>query len=321
MPNSVLDVCSFPDFAIAATNVLSFLHDRLGFDLWMVTRTEGNNWIILQVEDHGYGVSEGTVLSWADSFCAQMTLGNGPRIAPCSDSIPAYASAPIGRKLQIGAYIGVPLVHPDGSLFGTLCALHPTAQPETITNELPLIELLAALLSSLLNAELHAVEQTRRAERAQVEALSDPLTGLYNRRGWDQLLAAEENRCQRYGHSACILSIDLDELKLVNDTHGHACGDALICLAGQVLLAEMREQDIIARVGGDEFAILAVECDREGGKILMQRLQAAFAQAQVEASLGLALREPGSDLQQTWQTADRAMYTQKLNKSKVGLRH
>ena len=71
----------YTDFESASRAVLAFLHDRLGFDLWMVTRTEGDDWIVLQSEDHGYGVKDGTVFRWADSFFSQMVLGRGPCIA------------------------------------------------------------------------------------------------------------------------------------------------------------------------------------------------------------------------------------------------
>src|SRR5262245_11920788 len=105
----------FPDFAAAAQGVLRLLHNRLGFDLWRVSRTEGEDWIVLRAEDHGYGVEDGTVFRWADSFCARMVEGQGPRIAPRSESVPAYAAAPIGRQVKIGAYVGVPLSRADGS--------------------------------------------------------------------------------------------------------------------------------------------------------------------------------------------------------------
>ena len=72
----------FNDFEAAGQRVLAFLHQRFGFGLWMVTRTEGEDWIVLQSEDHGYGVKPGTVFRWADSFCSEMVKGNGPRIAP-----------------------------------------------------------------------------------------------------------------------------------------------------------------------------------------------------------------------------------------------
>lgn len=304
----MFDIQPFADFGAAASAVLAFLHTRLGFDLWMVTRTEGDDWIVLQKEDYGYGVKEGTVFRWADSFCSQMVLGRGPRIAPRSAAVPAYATAPIARQVTIGAYVGVPLRRGDGSLFGTLCAIHPAPQPDIIATDLPLVELLAALLSTILETDLHASEQARQAERAQYEALSDALTGLYNRRGWDQLLAAEDSRCHRYGHPACVVSIDLDGLKAVNDTEGHASGDALIGRAGSALRASVRQQDIVARVGGDEFAVLGVECDRSGADVLVQRLRAALVDAHVDASIGFAMRTPPGGLAQAWQEADAAMY-------------
>jgi len=197
-----MDEPSVQNFETAARSVLSFLHRRLGFDLWMVTRTEGEDWVVLQAEDHGYNVTDGTVFRWADSFCSRMVVGLGPRIAPRSDDIPAYASAPIGRQVKIGAYVGVPLRGADGDLFGTLCAIDPHAQPESITQEQELIDMLANLLSGLLQTELAFASEARPVERAEAEALSDGLTGIFNRRGWTRLLAAEEHRCRRYGHPA-----------------------------------------------------------------------------------------------------------------------
>ncbi len=224
----MLKMHPYASFDAAARAALKFLHDRLGFDLWMVTRTEGENWIVLQAEDHGYGVHDGAVFRWADSFCSQMVLGRGPCIAPSAMEVPAYATAPIGNVVDIGAYVGVPLTLEDGSLFGTLCAIDPDPQPEEIAENLTLIEMISRMLSTILHAELNAEAQSRLAEQARTLALTDGLTGLYNRRGWDQLTAAEECRCRRYGHSASVLSIDLDGLKEINDQQGHAAGDELI---------------------------------------------------------------------------------------------
>ena len=304
----MLDMGCYPNFDSAARAVLDFLHQRLGFDLWMVTRTEGENWTVLQAEDHGYGVKEGTVFRWADSFCSQMVLGRGPCIAPSAAQVPAYASAPIGRLVTIGAYVGLPLIRDDGSLFGTLCAIHPTPQPEAIEAELPMIEVLVRLLCGILEADLKSAEHARRAEWAQAEALTDPLTGLYNRRGWDQLLAAEESRCRRYGHAASVLSIDLDGLKRVNDTQGHAKGDELIRRAGQAIRNAVREQDIVARVGGDEFVVLGIECDADGSKVLRERASNSLSAVDVEASLGVAVRDPSLGLSHAVEQADKGMY-------------
>lgn len=302
---------TFMNFETASRKTLAFLHQRLGFDLWMVTRTEGDDWIILQTEDHGYNVKEGSVFRWADSFCSQMILGNGPNVAPDCNTIPSYASAAIGRDLKIGAYIGLPLSRQDGSVFGTLCAIHPAAVAESMKNELPLIQLLSELLSTVLNAELIGAEQARRADRLANEALTDSLTSLYNRRGWDQLVGAEENRCKRLGSPACVISIDLDGLKQTNDDHGHAAGDELIRRAGETIRSVIREQDVAARLGGDEFAILGVECDREKSKALTDRLIGAFERARVGASVGFAIRNPKTGLKKTLDEADQIMYASK----------
>ncbi len=299
------------DFEAASRAVLAFLHKRLGFALWMVTRTEGEDWIVLQTEDHGYEVGEGTVFRWADSFCSQMVAGRGPRVSPQSDLVPAYAAALIGRQVNIAAYVGVPLIRSDGSLFGTLCAIDPRAQPESILDDQALIELLAALLSALLVAELATQNENRRAERAEAEALTDPLTGLFNRRGWDRLLDAEEDRCHRYGHPACVLVADLDGLKRVNDGDGHEAGDALIVRTGKLLQKAARSQDVVSRLGGDEFGIMGVECDRRGARALMARIRKDFDRAGVGISLGMATRDPRVGLPGAWADADQAMYADK----------
>lgn len=306
-----INMASSSDFEASARAVLSFLHERLGFGLWMVTRTEGESWIVLQSEDHGYGVGAGKVFRWADSFCSEMAQGNGPNVAPDSDIIPAYAAAAIGRQIQIKAYAGVPLLREDGSLFGTLCGIDHSPQPARILEEQGLLQLLGSMLSTILQLELKATEQIRRAERFQAEALTDALTNLYNRRGWDLLLAAEEGRCIRYGHPAAVLIVDLDELKHVNDAHGHAAGDTLIARAGSALRDAARSIDIVARLGGDEFGIIGVECDDSGAHTLLQRVRDALDANLIRASVGFAMRNSSVGIRGAWAEADQLMYEQK----------
>ncbi len=307
----------FADFESAARTVLSYLHQRLGFKLWMVTRTQGEDWITLQVEDHGYGVKEGDVFCWSDSFCSRMVEGKGPCIAPQVKTIPAYVEAPIGKQVSIGAYVGIPLVLSDGSLFGTLCAIDPDPQSEWIKEELSTVELLAKLLSTILENELKYKEQARNLERIHAEAMSDILTKLYNRRGWEKLLAAEEKRCQQYGYAAGVIYIDLDDLKKVNDTEGHIAGDRLIYHAGQSIRLAVREQDIIARLGGDEFAVLGIECDQQQIQQLAKRIQASLNTEKIRASVGYASRHPSQGLTVACEEADQKMYQCKRQKKEL----
>ena len=124
------------------------------------------------------------------------------------------------------------------------------------------MELIADMLSTQLNNDLRIAALTRRVERAGIEAETDALTGLWNRRGWDRLFAMEEERCQKYGHPACVLVLDLDGLKGVNDASGHGAGDDLLRRVAQILKRNVRESDVLARVGGDEFGILLIESRR-----------------------------------------------------------
>ena len=306
----------FSDFRVAAGEALKYLHNNFGFALWMVTRTEGEDWIVLQAEDHGYNVKEGDVFRWTDSFCSRMVRGKGPCVAPSSNQVPAYASAPIGQQVSISAYVGLPLTKPDGTLFGTLCAIDPECQPEALVEQLPQFEMISRLLGTILGSELKAEAEMRRAERAEAEAETDSLTKLFNRRGWDRLLAAEESRCRRYAHSASVISVDLDEFKKINDLQGHTSGDAMLVNAAQALRASTRTSDVVARCGGDEFAVLAIHCDQQQADQLVARMHESLAQFDLRGSIGVGVRNPAKTLGDAWKQADQNMYVVKRNRKR-----
>lgn len=306
-----MDHINFRSFQEAGQAVLKFLHSRFGFNLWMITRVEGKDWIVLQSEDHGYDVQPGQVFQWADSFCFHMIAGKGPKIAPRSEDIPLYATAPINQQVNIKSYIGQPLIHEDGSLFGTLCAIDPQIKSDAIMQEVELVELFGNLLSNILQAELRQNEQIRQHERLEAEALRDGLTGLYNRRAWEKLVTTEEERCKRYGHPAAVFFIDLNDLKKVNDSLGHDRGDELIQQTANVLRNTACSNDIVARLGGDEFVILSLENDEAGAEVLLSRLMQALKQEKIAAAIGVAMRHPAQGLFKAAAEADRRMFEHK----------
>lgn len=309
--NVIRELIPFDNFEAASRAVLAFLHQRLGFDLWMMTRTSGEDWIVLQAEDHGYDVSEGTIFRWTDSFCSQMVQGYGPRVAPNAQDIPAYAVAPIGQQVTIGAYIGVPIHTQSGDLFGTLCAIDPEPRTSALHAELPLVELLAQLLGTILAADLTALEQSRLLERMRTDCMTDLLTGLWNRRAWEQAIELEEARARRYGTPYCVFIADLDGLKQINDTQGHGQGDLLLKQAARCLQTAVRQCDLIARLGGDEFGVLAIDCARESSVDLLDRLREVFANEGIEVSIGMAMREPSGGMLAALRAADLNMYRNK----------
>ena len=326
----------FADFNAAAQQVLDTLKAASGMQLWMITRVVGGDQIVLlaehtaeqtaeQTAEHtsgdstkgspkGFGVGPGQVLPWGTSLCRVMAAGRGPHIAPSVAEVPAYAAAVNGRKAGVQAYVGMPLRHADGQLLGTLCAFDTRPQPETLRALEPHVHLKARLLATLLVLELEGLEHQRRTERAQVAAGVDALTGLANRRAWDEALEREEARCRRYGQPACVVVVDLDGLKQVNDTRGHLAGDELLRACAHQLRQHARSGDLIARLGGDEFAVLLVECTAEGGQRELARLRRELGSAGIAASAGLGVRRPEVGLATAWQEADEAMYREKRSR-------
>jgi diguanylate cyclase (GGDEF)-like protein len=137
------------------------------------------------------------------------------------------------------------------------------------------------------------------------------LTGITNRLGWEEALASEQARAARRGLWTGVVSVDLDELKQMNDRFGHHAGDALLLAAAESLQAVVRREDVLARVGGDEFAVLVSDCDADCLDRLITRLRTVLDTVGVRASVGAVSVPTGTSLQEAWQVADREMYAEK----------
>lgn len=307
-----MDQRNFKNFKDAGAKILEYLYHHFGFSLWMITRTEGEDWIVLQTNDHGYGVQPGQVFKWSDSYCSQMVLGNTPAIAPNSQDIPLYVDAGINKIVDIRAYIEQPLFNEDGSLFGTLCAIDPSPQPQNIENSAALLELFSQLLSQILQSELKLNENKRISEKFKMESLTDHLTGLFNRRAWDRFIHLEEDRCKSYGHPTTIIMIDLNNLKDINDQYGHDKGDLVIQKTAQTIQKCVRASDVVARLGGDEFAILNIETTLTDTEKLSKRIFKALKAVNIEVAIGIAARDPSKGLKKAVIAADQKMYENKM---------
>jgi diguanylate cyclase (GGDEF)-like protein len=113
-------------------------------------------------------------------------------------------------------------------------------------------------------------------KKLQINAATDALTGLYNRRLFDEYSDKELNRAKRYGHNLAIVILDLHKLKEVNDRHGHLQGDQVIQLAASTLRKTLRASDFAFRIGGDEFALLLPQTEPEQATTLCRRVRAQF---------------------------------------------
>lgn len=129
----------------------------------------------------------------------------------------------------------MPITEGDGSLFGVPCGLSTSPLDDEEQADEGLLGLLASLLGMVLVADRSREVLAREVLTTRMQAQTDVMTGLYNRRAWDELLEVEQVKHRKFGDPAAVVLVDLDQLKIMNDTLGHAAGDAYIAAAGRVL--------------------------------------------------------------------------------------
>ena len=157
-------------------------------------------------------------------------------------------------------------------------------------------------------------------EEVRKQAITDPLTGLYNRRYFEENIDREAERALRLGQPFSLISLDLDHLKTINDTYGHQYGDLAIKAISGVLKNRARSIDIPARIGGEEFNVLLPGIDSYGAMIAAERMRAAIEAVPIEtiggvtASIGVAtFLEHSKNVFELTELADKAMYHAKIN--------
>lgn len=285
------------EFELACVDVLDRLSEAEPNGSWIVARDRADGSSVVLFSSPGADIEAGMQI---------LDLKVSDSYAYFTDAYVQVTFAASTEESFFPVAVTAPIETNNGR-FGFLAGLLTKPYSDHAVDRLS-IDLMAGLISRVLLAELEMVEAQRLRIRAVEEALTDPLTGVGNRRAWEVAIDQEERRCRRYGHEACVLVIDLDGLKHCNDTHGHAAGDALIIRSTQVLSELARDVDSVARLGGDEFGVLMAETDRLGGEQLQHRVAGAFASELIPASIGLAHRNPAVGLVGAWQTADADMY-------------
>jgi two-component system cell cycle response regulator len=180
------------------------------------------------------------------------------------------------------------------------------------------VELVARVRSAVRAKRLQDELKRRNAELDHLTRI-DTLTGLFNRRHLQNQLAVLSSAAQRHGWPLGVLLLDVDHFKRVNDTHGHAMGDAVLCAVAEVLRREPRAEDVVGRWGGEEFLVLMPGAAREQACVLGDRLRAAVAEVRVTVgastlrvtvSVGCASGD-GSDPERQLRQADEALYAAK----------
>ncbi len=301
----------FASFPEAAQAILPLLGDVADLALWTVVKKEGDEWLPIAVRDRHYTIQRGMRFPWQQWPCSRMVCGAGPGITPDVSKVPVYAATGAAQSWPIGAYIGRPLFEPDGRLFGSVCGVDPDRRDLDAERIRPRLDLVVRILSTFMVLQEQIDAEQHRAQRAEQDARVDHMTGLLNRRGWEIAQHEEQQRLDRMDGSVGVIYADLDALKSVNDEFGHDAGDALIKRCAMVLQEQARPYDSVARIGGDEFALLISGARREDMSVFIARLREALAAADVPTSLGWSWSGLGGSVAAACREADSALLSVK----------
>jgi diguanylate cyclase (GGDEF)-like protein len=271
----------------------------------------------LAVTGDNLALTRGGIVVAGPSTLRGATLGQDGKLRSGNDTLRAQSVALPGYDPPVRVVASA-----DGSVAGD--DLGALRQRLTIAALLSLlaIGLYAAALARPLLRSLNRVASV--AEQAML----DPLTGTANRRGFERALEVELERSARRGHPCALVIVDLDDFKLVNDRHGHGVGDEALVMLAERLRDSVRSADTVARLGGEEFALLLPETPLSGALAVAERARTAFAasgmrlkgggELTVTASFGAADFPASPDRTTLMRDADQALYTAKrLGKNRV----
>jgi diguanylate cyclase (GGDEF)-like protein len=253
---------------------------------------------------HGMDIRE---LPYPDFFCGQAIRQRDVFVVPDATQDPRFANHPlVVESPRVRFYAGAPLVTPQNYALGTLCVVDFVPR-ELNSKQLETLRILAR--QAMCQLELN------------LQAMRDPLTGLYNRRQLEEGLHREVLRARRVEAPVGVMAIDVDHFKRVNDTLGHEVGDIALRGIAEVLASCVREEDIACRAGGEEFVIILPGTGKTALRSRAEALRKTIEQARIPAgdgmlkltvSIGLAsFPSYGDSGQGVLRAADVALYKAK----------
>ncbi len=258
-------------------------------------------------------------LNWLEGGSTSHVLRTGkPLIIPKLQKNELVPIAEPGYQVyldhcEVDSLMILPLIA-QGHMIGTLGVLRDHPGATYTLEDLSLLRYLANQAAlPILNARLH--------DLIRQQALTDPLTGVPNRRRFFDIAEYEFRRAERYGHDLAVIMLDIDHFKNINNAYGHEVGDQMLQLVTRQCRSTLRSADLIGRYGGDEFLILLPETNSRGAGYIAERLRKSIEECclvlggnsiQVTVSMGVANKTQAiPDINHLLHVADEAMYIAK----------
>lgn len=295
----------FSTLSVAADAAVRELARQAPLDLWLVTHLDGDRQRVLATAGP-WAERAGSELGWQAGLCAGLVAEGGAGLVADLAGDPSYRARAAGRSLVPASWVGVPLVSAHGALFGALCGMGATASAPGLSGALEPVQVMGRMLSTLIAGEQVAARRTAAAAAERARGERDRLTGLLDRHGWTAALAGDRRSSAWSEDPLSLLVLDVDDLRSTNEAEGHEAGDAHLVAVAGVLGSTCWSGDVIARVDGDEFAVMA-GCDAVSVRVLASRLKVRLGAVGVSASVGWAVRRPREVLSSTWERAEQAM--------------
>ncbi len=180
---------------------------------------------------------------------------------------------------------------------------------------------IGVLVYDVTDVALQKIQLQRARDELSILAKTDTLTGLYNRGHWEECLKKEFNRYRRTKQTPCMMMLDIDHFKRVNDTYGHPAGDDVIRTLSDLLMQTLRGTDIIGRLGGEEFGVILIDTTAEPAAMLANRIREKIEQTvihhgghdiRITSSFGITeLNEDFKDHEEWFATTDLGLYDSK----------
>jgi diguanylate cyclase (GGDEF)-like protein len=275
-------------------------------------RTAHASAAVLWRPNHSGDALQATAVAGADAEGASV-----PFVTPSSGAIQAFTSATdrfatlrggkpaqeLSPGFEAGAALWQPILREKSTAVGVL-AVYWREPLEALGGETRRAVRLLALEAAI------AIERGELLGRLEVAARTDDLTGLLNRRAWDEELGQEMSRADRDGGALCVAILDLDKFKLYNDTHGHQAGDRFLKQIAGAWSQTLRAGDILARYGGEEFAVALPGTNLEHAQQMLERLRECLPEGQ-SCSAGVCRWDGAESAESLTSRADTALYTAK----------